>query len=242
MTTLETVLYESSEGIATVTLNRPAVHNALNLTMRNELWSLLDVIEADDDVRVVLFEGAGRSFCSGADLNDFGTASSIVESRRGRHELDLWARLSKFEKPLIASLHGYALGAGLEMSLLCDFRIAADDALLGLPEVGLGYIPSAGGTQTLPRLIGPGRALEMILTGDPIPASRARDFGLVLAVVPLADLASESLKLAQRLTSVPPQALQLAKRAVRQGLDLALEQGLQLESMLGEVRALQQRP
>src|SRR5262245_22790826 len=110
MNGFETVLYETSEGIARVTLNRPNVHNALNLAMRNELWSLLDVIDADDEVRVVLVEGAGQSCCSGADLNDSGTAASIVESRRGRQELDLWGRLSKFTKPTIAALHGYALG------------------------------------------------------------------------------------------------------------------------------------
>jgi enoyl-CoA hydratase/carnithine racemase len=184
-------------------------------------------------VRVVVLRGAGSSFCSGADINDFGTAPSYVDSRRGRRELDLWGRLASFDKALIAALHGYVLGAGLEMSLLCDFRIAADDAQLGLPEVGLGYLPSAGGTQTLPRLIGPGRALELILTGDPVSAVRALDLGIVRAVVPREALDREALAVARRLAGLPAEALRLTRRAVRQGLDLPLAQGLQLEALLG---------
>jgi enoyl-CoA hydratase/carnithine racemase len=232
MTAPDTVLYEVAGGVATLTLNRPQAHNALDLRMRDDLWALLDVVEADDDVLVVLLRGAGPSFCSGADLNDFGTSGSYVEARRGRQERDLWGRLAYFEKPLVASLHGYALGAGLEMSLLSDFRIASEDAMLGLPEVGLGYLPSAGGTQSLPRLIGPGRGLDMILTGDPISATRALEYGIIRRVVPQEALATEALALAQRLANLSPRAVRLTKRAVLRGLDLNPEQGLQLESLL----------
>ena len=140
------------------------MHNAINLEMRDALWSLLDAIEADDEVGVVVFRGAGdTAFSAGADISEFGTAPSYIEARRARLERDLWGRLLHFAKPTIAAIHGYALGAGCELSLLCDFRIAAEDALIGLPEAKLGYIPTAGGTQTLPRTIGPGRALDMLL-------------------------------------------------------------------------------
>ena len=227
------LLFDLHYGIAWVTLNRPAVLNALNLEMRDELWALLDVLELDPDVRVVVFRGAGTAFSSGADLNDFGTAPSYVEARRGRTERDLWGRLARLDKPLIAAIHGYALGAGLELALLCDFRIAAEDARLGLPEVGLGYLPSAGGSQTLPRIIGPGRALELILTGDPVTAERALELDLVHDVVPRDQLYPVAEVLARRLASAPNEAMRLTKRAVSEGLDLDLARGMRLEAMLG---------
>ena len=188
------LLYDPRDGIARVTFNRPDVHNAIDLQMRDALWTLLDAIEADDEVGVVLFRGAASlkdgghpqtpaegahegsrasigAFSAGADITEFGTAPSYTEARRARLERDLWGRLLHFAKPTIAAIHGYALGAGCELSLLCDFRIAAEDALIGLPEAKLGYIPTAGGTQTLPRTIGPGRALDMLLTAEPIDAA-----------------------------------------------------------------------
>ncbi|HWC30082.1 MAG TPA: enoyl-CoA hydratase/isomerase family protein, partial [Dehalococcoidia bacterium] len=148
----EKVGYDPTGGIARVTLNRPEVHNAIDLDMRDELWLLLDAIEADDEVGVVLFRGAGpHAFSAGADISEFGTAPSVIEARRARVERDLWGRLLHFPKPTIAAVHGHTLGAGCELSLLCDFRIAADDASIGLPEAKLGYISTAGGSQTLPR-------------------------------------------------------------------------------------------
>ena len=229
----ETLLYEKRDGVARVTLNRPHVLNALNLEMRDDLWSLLEVIHLDPDVRVAILRGAGeRAFSAGADLNDFGTAPSYVEARRGRSERDIWGRLIALEKPLIAAVHGYALGAGCEMSLLCDLRVASDNALFGLPEVGLGYIPSAGGSQTLARIIGPGRALDMILTGDPINAASALEYGLVHRVVPHRQLDEAAEEWAARLASRPGRALQLTKRAIVEGLDLPLVEGLRLEAHL----------
>jgi enoyl-CoA hydratase/carnithine racemase len=234
MNAFETLLYEKHGGVAQVTLNRPDVLNAINLTMRDELWSVLDAAELDPDVGVVVFRGAGeRAFSAGADIGDFGTAPSVVEARRARQERDVWGRLSRSEKPLIAAVHGYALGAGCELALLCDLRIAAEDALFGLPESSLAYIPSAGGTQTLPRTIRPGRALDAILTGERIPASRALEWGLVQWVVPRGRLEATAASIARRVLEQPREALRLAKTALRQGADLSLADGLRLEARLG---------
>jgi enoyl-CoA hydratase/carnithine racemase len=227
------LLYDPHNGIARVTFNRPEVHNAIDLQMRDALWSLLDAIEADDEVGVVLFRGAGdKAFSAGADISEFGTAPSYTEARRARLERDLWGRLLHFAKPTIAAIHGYALGAGCELSLLCDFRIAAEDALIGLPEAKLGYIPTAGGTQTLPRTAGPGRALDLLLTAEPIDARRALDYGLVHQVVPLNQLDAAADALARRLLAQPAAALRAAKRALIEGRDLPLPTALRLEAHL----------
>jgi enoyl-CoA hydratase/carnithine racemase len=226
------VLFERRGPVAWHTLNRPHVHNAIELDTRDLHWSLLDVVEADPELRVAVFSGAGPSFSSGADLTDFGTSPSLVEARRARLERDLWGRLLAFDKPLVAAIHGYALGGGLELALCCDLRVAADDARLGLPEAGIGYIPSAGGTQTLSRLIGPGRALDLILTAEPVDASRALEYGLVHEVVPGSDLLSRAEAIANQLAVLDPAAVTLTKRALRRGVDLPLDDALRLEARL----------
>jgi enoyl-CoA hydratase/carnithine racemase len=231
----ETVLYERRDGVGWVTLNRPRVLNAVNLQMRDELWSLLDALELDPDVGVVVFRGAGSAFSSGADISEFGTAPSYVEARRARLERDVWGRLLHFPKPTIAAIHGYALGAGCELALLCDFRIASEDARLGLPETSLAYIPTAGGSQTLPRTIGIGRALDMIVTAEPVNATTALDYGLVQWVVPAAQLDSRTEGLARGLLAQPQAALRLAKRALVEGADLPLDAALRLEKHLASV-------
>jgi enoyl-CoA hydratase/carnithine racemase len=227
-----TVLYERRDGIAWVTLNRPRVLNAVSLQMRDELWSLLDPLEMDPDVGVVVFRGSGSAFSSGADISEFGTAPSYVEARRARLERDVWGRLLHFAKPTVAAIRGYALGAGCELALLCDFRIAAEDACLGLPETSLAYIPTAGGSQTLPRTVGIGRALEMILTAEPVSAATALDYGLVQWVVPADELDSRTRMLAGLLLAQPQEALLLAKRALVEGADLPLDAALRLEAHL----------
>ena len=229
----EPVLFEKRDGIAWLTLNRPAAYNAINLEARDELWTLLEVIALDPEIGVVIFKGAGdRAFSSGADLTDFGTSPSFVEARRGRRELDLWDRLAFFDKPLIAAVQGYALGAGCELSLYCDFRIASEDARIGLPEVTLGYLPTAGGTQTAPRALGLGRALDLILTGTPIDAHQALDWGLVHQVVPREQLYETAEALARRLLGQPAAALRATKAAVIRGLDVAIDQGLEIEASM----------
>ena len=228
--------YEKSDGIAWVTLNRPEVLNALNTAMRDELWQVLHALRDDPDVAVAIFKGAGeRAFSAGADISEFGTAPSLIEARRARRERDLWGYMLAIEKPLIAAIHGFTLGAGLELSMCCDLRIAADDARLGLPEVSLAYIPSAGGTQLLPRTVSPGLAMGLILSGDAIDAQEALRIGLVQRVVPRQRLYAEAEALARQLMTRGPLALRYAKAAVTQGLDLPLAEGLALEARLARL-------
>lgn len=233
------MLYEKADGgLAWVTLNRPRVHNAMNMRMRDELWEVAHAVRDDPDVRVVIFKGAGeRAFSSGADVSEFGTAPTYVEARQARRERDLWGFLLSMEEVLIAAIQGYALGAGMELPMCCDLRIASEEAELGLPEVTLGYIPSAGGTQTLPRHVPPGVAMQLVLTGDRIDAETAFGWGLLHRVVPRARLYAEAEALARTVLSRGPLAVRLAKRAVLEGIELALDDGLALESRLA-ARAL----
>ena len=235
------VLYEKRDGVALLTLNRPEALNAVNLAMRDELWVLFQAVRDDADVRALIIRGAGTAFCAGADVKEFGCAPSVVEARRARRERDLWWLLATLPKPVVAAIHGWALGAGCEMSLLCDLRVAADDTRLGLPEVMLGYIPSAGGTQTLPRVVPPGIAMQMVLSGEPVDAATARRIGVVHRVVPRADLDAEAERLAERLAALPPDYVATVKEAVREGLDLplplALAREAELAAMLRSVRA-----
>jgi enoyl-CoA hydratase len=230
----DTLIYEKSlDGYAWITLNRPEVLNAINMHMRDDLWDVMHAVHDDPEVGVVIFNGAGdRAFSAGADISEFGTAPSYVEARRARRERDLWGFMLALDKVLIAAIHGFALGAGIELPMCCDFRIASDDAQLGLPEVGLGYIPSAGGTQTLPRHLPPGVAMQMILTGDPIDAETAYRYRLVQSVVPRERLYAEAESLARKVLSRPAAAVRLAKRAVIEGIELPLAQGLALEARL----------
>lgn len=171
-------------GVARITLDRPTRLNAIDLRMRDLLWEYLGAAEAIPEVRVIVFRGEGPCFSAGADISEFGTAPSIMAARRARHERDIWWQLLTHRCITIARMHGYCYGAGLELPLFCDLRIAADTARLALPEVSLAYIPSAGGTQTLPRIAPPGIAAGMILTGEPIAAAAALRWGIVDRVVP----------------------------------------------------------
>jgi enoyl-CoA hydratase/carnithine racemase len=222
-------------GVACVTLARPDKLNALNMEMRDLLWDALEALRDDPDVNATLFRGEGdRGFSAGADITEFGTAPSFTEARRARQERDVWGLMLSITKPMVAAIHGIAYGAGCELALCCDIRIAADDARLALPEVNLGYIPSAGGTQTLPRLIPPGVAREMVLSGEPIDAQRALAVGLVHRVVPRAELDGAALAVAEQLAAQPPDAVRAAKEALTRGMELPLEQALRLEALLAE--------
>jgi len=202
--------------------------------MRDELYEVLGAIRDDPEVEVAIFHGAGeKAFCAGADLTEFLSAPSPVIARQVRWERDIWGRFLGIAKPLIAALHGYVLGSGIEIALCCDIRLASEDAQFGLPEVGLGIIPAAGGSQTLPRIIGRSRALEILLTGRRIEADEARRLKLVNRVVSRADLLPEAEKLANRIKAYSPLALSYAKQAVTRGLDLSLGEGLELEARLG---------
>jgi enoyl-CoA hydratase len=183
----------------------------------------------------VIFKGAGeRAFCVGADLTEFGTAPSPLIARQVRWERDVWGLFASMKQPLIAAIHGYALGSGTEIALFCDIRIASDDAVFGLPEVSLGMIPAAGGSQTLPRILGRGRALQMLLCCDRIDAQEALRIGLVDKVVERAELLLAAYGIAEVICSLNRDAVRSTKEAVRRGFDLPLEEGLALECRLAE--------
>lgn len=211
----EPVLFDIDDrGVATITLNRPDRLNAINLEMRDLLWTYLEACRDTPDVRVILFRGEGRSFSAGADISEFGTAPSIMDARRARHDRDVWGELLAHRCITIARMHGYCYGAGLELPLCCDVRIAAEGTKFALPEVTLGYIPSAGGTQTLPRIIPAGVAADMIISGEPIGTEEALRWGLVKQVVPGAELDAAIDAEIERLLSMPWHEATAKRRAL----------------------------
>lgn len=223
-----------------ITLNRPERLNAVHLPMRDELWGVLNLVRDDPTIRVAVLTGAGdRAFSAGADITDFGTAPSVIEARDARLDRDLWGLMAELEIPLVAAIRGFAYGAGLEMSMYCDIRVADDTARFALPEVTLGYAPSAGGTQTVARHIPRGEALRMVITGEPIDAQRAYELGLVHAVVAPDELLPEANRVAALLASRDPSAIRAVKHAVVRGLDLTLAEGLALERRLAARQALE---
>lgn len=242
MSGFETAIYEKTDpGVAYVTLNRPHALNAFSVRMRDELFEILSAIQQDDEVRVVVFKGAGdKAFCAGADLKEFLTAPSVIKARKIRAVRDLWRLFLSMPQPMIAALHGYVLGSGLEMALFCDLRIAAEDVIFGLPEVGLGILPGAGGTQTLPRILGMAGALDMLLAGRRLNGQEALQMGLVNRLVAQKDLMATVDGMAQTIASFDPVVVRKAKQAVLKGLDMTLAQGLDLEWRLA-VKAKQSK-
>ncbi len=226
------VLYDKpSNAIATITLNRPEALNAINMAMRDDLWTFIHAALIDPDVRVLIFRGEGpRAFSAGADISEFGTAPSLHESREARRQRDLWALLEDLPIPTIAALHGFCFGAGVELPLYCDLRIAAEDTRIGLPEVTLGYIPSAGGTQLMPRIAPAGAARGLILSGEPIDAQRAQSWGIVHRVVPADDLDATVDAVASRLAAAHPDLTAAVKRSIRRGLDLPMSAAIQQDA------------
>jgi enoyl-CoA hydratase/carnithine racemase len=233
MSVFKTLIYEKEDALALVTLNRPQFLNAYNIQMRDDLFEVLNAIRDDDEVRVVLFKGAGeKAFCAGADLSEFLTAPPPIAARQIRFARDVWGLFLSIPQPLIAVLHGYVLGSGIEMALCCDLRLSSDDAHFGLPEVELGIIPAAGGTQTLPRAVGRASALEMLLTGRWIDAREALQIKLVNWVVPGDRLMETARGMAEKIATRDPDVIKGIKQAVVRGMDLPLAQGLDLEKML----------
>ena len=214
-------------------LNRPRVLNAYNIQMRDDLYEALTAVSWDGEVRVVVISGAGdRAFCAGADLTEFGTAPSQRIARQVRWERDVWGMLMDLPIPTIAAMHGYVFGSGLEIALCCDIRIAAPNAIFGLPETSLGFIPAAGGTQTFPRAVGTGPALWALLTAERMDAARALSMGLISEVMPEGDLMGRCETLAAGFLESGVGALASAKEAMRRGLDMSLREGLGVESGL----------
>ena len=224
-------LVEKADRIAWVTLNRPEKLNALNNEVLEELEVIFADLEQDPEVGVVVLTGAGeKAFVAGADiaeLRTLDTAGARVQALRGQA---VYQRIESLPKPVIAAVNGFALGGGCELALACHIRIASETARFGLPEVSLGLIPGYGGTQRLPRLVGKGVALDMILSGDMVPAADALRMGLVSRVVPAADLKAAATKLAKTILSRGPLALRTALAAVNEGLEMPQDQGLQYEA------------
>jgi enoyl-CoA hydratase/carnithine racemase len=229
----ETLLYEKREGIAYITVNRPEKLNALNRRVMAELRDCLAAAQEDEEVRAAILTGAGeKAFVAGADIQELATLSPVEgkeTSARGQKILDLIENLGK---PVIAAINGYALGGGCELALACTLRIAAENARFGQPEVKLGMIPGYGGTQRLPRLVGKGRALEMILSGEPVTAEEAYRIGLVNQVVPVQELKAAAERLAQKITANAPLAVKFALEAVNHGLEMPEAEGQFLEATL----------
>jgi enoyl-CoA hydratase/carnithine racemase len=234
MSDFETIIYEKQDNIGYITLNRPKALNVYNIQMRDELYQVLAAIRDDPEVKVGVLSAAGdKAFCAGADLTEFLTAPSPTVARQVRWQRDVWGLFLGIDKPMLAALHGYVFGSGIEMALCCDIRIASDDVQLGVPETGLGIIPAAGGTQTLPRTVGRGYALEMLMSGRWIKAEEALRMKLVNRVVLREELWGEVERLAVKIGAHRTNMLSYAKQAVTRGLDLTLEQGLELEYRLG---------
>jgi enoyl-CoA hydratase/carnithine racemase len=228
---LEQIELSAEGNMATVRLNRPDRYNALGSRIVDELGQALERVEGSEQVRAVILTGAGeKAFCSGVDLKE---RAEMTADERWVHNRALNAfaeRLARLQMPTVAALNGLAFGGGLEVALACDFRIAAEEAEFSLPEVGIGIVPGAGGTQRLPRLIGPTKAKELILTGRRVSADDALDMGLVSKVVPRGSLMEEARSLAEEISANSPLALAYAKAAVDLASETTIEQGLRYET------------
>ena len=236
-----TIRFEIDGRIALLTIDRPKVHNALDFETSDELVAAWERFRDDDDLWVAILTGAGeRSFCAGADLRgvaDFYKNLSSVERLRRSELVPGLGGITKnlaIDKPIIAAINGHCLAGGLEIALACDLRIASENASFGLPEVTRGIIPGAGGTQRLPRLVGPERALDLIMTGRRIDAQEAERIGLVSRVVAATQLQEQAMQTARLIASNGPLAVRAAKSAVWRGLDMPLEEGLRVEQLLAE--------
>jgi enoyl-CoA hydratase len=223
----EHVLVDRHGAVGVVTLDRPRVLNALSPALIAELSDALDRFDADPDVRAVVLTGGPRVFAAGADIGDMSERSPVEQLQRD--QTGRWARVAAFSKPLIAAVNGYALGGGCELALMCDLIVAGDSARFGQPEINLGIIAGAGGTQRWPRTVGKYVAMEVNLGGAPITAQRAYQLGLVNKVVPAEVTVDVARELAARLAEKAPVALRLAKEAVNQALELPLAEGLAVE-------------
>ena len=223
----EHILVDVEPPIATITLNRPKVLNALNPALIGELTGALARLDEDENVRAVVLTGGPRVFAAGADIGDMadrGPVEQLTRDQTGR-----WAPLAGFTKPLIAAVNGYALGGGCEIALMCDLIIAGDTARFGQPEINLGIIPGAGGTQRWPRTAGKYVAMEVMLSGAPVAAARAYELGIVNKVVPAEMTVEVAKRMARELAAKPPLAVRMAKEAVLKAFEAPLSDGLAAE-------------
>ena len=225
----ETILVEREGRVAILTVNRPDKMNALNEQVRTDMLETLGQIETDDGVGVVVITGAGeKSFIAGADIGEFAGRTPF-DQRHAMRSPRIFDIMGSFPKPVIAMINGFCLGGGCELAMSCDIRIASDKARFGQPEINLGLIPGGGGTQRLPRLVGLGQAMRLILSGDMIPAPEAKEIGLVDLLVPHEELRAKTLELASKIAGKSPLTLKVAKEAVRASQRLAIEEGIAYE-------------
>ncbi|MCG7334358.1 enoyl-CoA hydratase-related protein [Sporosarcina sp. ACRSM] len=233
---MENLRYEQREHVAFVTLDRPEAMNAFNYDLLVELAQITESIRINPDIRVVIFTGAGeRAFSVGADLKERKTLTDLQVKRNIYKIGEVFSAVEQLPQPTIAMMNGFAFGGGMELALACDFRIAADTALMGLTETGLGIIPGAGGTQRLPRLIGEAKALELILTARRLTAAEALNYGVVTKIASPDDLAKETAAFAESILANGPIALQQAKFAIKQGMNVDLQTGLAIERKAYEI-------
>lgn len=229
----ETLIYEMRDGLAYVTLNRPEKLNALNQKVMKELGACFEDIQRDDDVKAVILTGAGeKAFVAGADINELAVQTPMQGKETSLAGQQILNSIENLGKPVIAAVNGYAFGGGCELAMACTLRIAAENARLGQPEVKLGIIPGYAGTQRLPRLVGKGRAMELILSGEPVTAQEAFRIGLVNQVVPQKDLMAAAETLARKIMANGPLAVKLAMEAVNHGMEMTQDQGEFLEATL----------
>ncbi len=226
----DVLLVEKLDGhVALVTFNRPEKMNALNLEVRRDLFAALAELRDDDEVRVVVLTGAGeKAFIAGADIGEF-EGMAPVDQYRAMQRGNVFSAMEEFPKPIIAMINGYCLGGGCELSMACDIRVASSRAKLGQPEINLGIIPGGGGTQRLPRLVGEGQAMRLIMTGEIISASEAERIGLVEKVFEPEDLRESTLQMARTMASRSPIALQAAKESILAARRMPLDEGLKFE-------------
>ena len=232
MSGFATLKYSKHGRIAHISLNRPEVLNAFNVQMRDDVWEALAAAEDDPDVGALLVTGEGRAFCAGADLTEFGSTPSPVAAREIRWERDVWGRWYDLSKPVVAGVHGYCIGSGLEMALLSDLRLAAEGTVFSMPEVRLGMIPAAGGTQTLGRACGASAALDLLYTGRRFDAAEALQLKLITRVTSTDQLLPEAMAAAAGLAEGDGRRVGAVRSAVKRGADLPLKQGLALEGRL----------
>jgi len=223
----ENIILDHTERVAKITLNRPKALNALNSELIIELNAALDDLEADDAIGAIVLTGSEKAFAAGADIKEMQT-KSFIDAQSGDF-IGPWSRITKCRKPVIAAVAGYALGGGCELAMMCDFIIAADNAKFGQPEITLGIIPGAGGTQRLTRAVGKAKAMEMILSGRMIDAEEAERASLVSRVVPAAELMDEVMKVAERIAHLSQPIVAMAKIAVNRAFETTLEEGVRFE-------------
>ena len=229
----KTLIFEKKDNIGVLTINRPEKLNALSNELIEELERFLDDVENDEELRVLVITGAGeKAFVAGADIQELVDRDALLGRKVSRTRQEIFSRIENLPIPVIASVNGYALGGGLELALACSIRICSDRAQFGAPEVKLGIIPGDGGTQRLPRLVGLGRAMEMVLTGDFIDAQEAYRIGLVNQVISHDELMEKAMGLAQKIAKRPPLAVRYAKEAVNRSQEGDTTSGYALESYL----------